>query len=168
MHRQPAARWRALCDCPAVFIVGRERAKLGYFWRHSYRISKSGRFQGCRGQSGHRPTYHRRRERLSLTEFKKTRLSEIIGNGNGEEPVVSRDVVRFTSALWQADREKTRRYAPIDFIGRYMQDFFDYAIADEVHELKGENRTRKCSRNTCRLRGPDRDFDRNLARVIRR
>ena len=42
------------------------------------------------------------------------------------------------SALWQADDRKIRRYAPIDFIGRYMRmGFFDYAIADEVHELKG-------------------------------
>ena len=42
------------------------------------------------------------------------------------------------SALWQADGTKTRRFAPVDFIGRYMPDFFDYAIADEVHELKGD------------------------------
>ena len=41
------------------------------------------------------------------------------------------------SALWQADGKKIRRFAPIDFIGRYMDGFFDYAIADEVHELKG-------------------------------
>jgi hypothetical protein len=26
----------------------------------------------------------------------------------------------------------------VDFIGRYMPDFLDYAIADEVHELKGD------------------------------
>jgi hypothetical protein len=42
------------------------------------------------------------------------------------------------SALWQADRKRIRRFAPVDFIGRYMPDFFDYAIADEVHELKGD------------------------------
>jgi len=28
--------------------------------------------------------------------------------------------------------------APIEFIGRYLSGFFDYGIADEVHELKGE------------------------------
>ena len=43
------------------------------------------------------------------------------------------------SALWQADGKKFRRFAPIDFIGRYMDGFFDYAIPDEVHELKGGN-----------------------------
>jgi len=132
------ARWRALCDCPAVFIVGRERAKLGYFWRHSYRISKSGRFQGCVVNPDTGQPIIVDENRLSLAEFKKTKLSEIIGNGNGEELVVSPRRRQIYSALWQADREKTRRYAPIEFIGRYMQDFFDYAIADEVHELKGE------------------------------
>src|SRR5207302_8153399 len=34
--------------------------------------------------------------------------------------------------------KKIRRFAPVDFIGRYMPHFFDYAIADEVHELKGD------------------------------
>ena len=37
------------------------------------------------------------------------------------------------------DGIKTRRFAPVDFIGRYMVDgLFDYGIADEVHELKGD------------------------------
>jgi hypothetical protein len=38
--------------------------------------------------------------------------------------------------LWQADNQKIHRMAPIEFIGRYLDGFFDYAIADEVHELK--------------------------------
>ncbi len=42
------------------------------------------------------------------------------------------------SALWQADGSKVRRCAPMDLIGRHMNGFFDYGIADEVHELKGE------------------------------
>src|SRR5258708_23854014 len=41
-------------------------------------------------------------------------------------------------ALWQADNAKIPRMAPIEFIGRYLAGFFDYGIADEVHELKGE------------------------------
>lgn len=43
----------------------------------------------------------------------------------------------FFSALWQADNQKIHRAAPIEFIGRRLKNFFDYAIADEVHELKG-------------------------------
>lgn len=39
-------RWEALCGRPALFIVGRERAKLGYFWRHAYTVPRSGPYQG--------------------------------------------------------------------------------------------------------------------------
>ena len=43
----------------------------------------------------------------------------------------------YYSALWQADRNKIQRMAPADFMGRHMCDWFDYAIADEVHQLAG-------------------------------
>jgi hypothetical protein len=66
-------------------------------------------------------------------DFKKVKLSEILGQGEGTNH--SRRPVY--SALWQADGKKIRRFAPVDFIGRYMDGFFDYAVADEVHELKG-------------------------------
>src|SRR5258706_9289982 len=40
-------RWMSLCARPALFIVGRERAKLGDFWRHAYVVPRSGRYRGC-------------------------------------------------------------------------------------------------------------------------
>ena len=40
-------RWSSLCGRPSLFIVGRERAKLGYFWRHAYRVPRSGPYVGC-------------------------------------------------------------------------------------------------------------------------
>ena len=40
-------RWLSLCRKPALFIVGRERAKLGYFWRHAYQVPRSGPNLGC-------------------------------------------------------------------------------------------------------------------------
>jgi hypothetical protein len=75
-------------------------------------------------------------ERLLSADFKKAKLSELLGARNGDESAKSRR--ELYSALWQADGKKIRRFAPVDFIGRYMPDFFDYAIADEVHELKGD------------------------------
>jgi hypothetical protein len=42
------------------------------------------------------------------------------------------------SALWQADRNRIQRMAPIEFIGRYMGGWFDFAIADELHQLAGD------------------------------
>jgi hypothetical protein len=38
-------RWLSLCGRPALFIVGRERAKLGYFWRHAYRADSMRRYR---------------------------------------------------------------------------------------------------------------------------
>ncbi|MGC2299074.1 MAG: DEAD/DEAH box helicase, partial [Acidobacteriaceae bacterium] len=75
-------------------------------------------------------------ERLLSTDFAKAKLSEMLGSAKGEEPAKLRRALY--SALWQADGKKVRRFAPVDFIGRYMPNFFDYAIADEVHELKGD------------------------------
>jgi hypothetical protein len=75
-------------------------------------------------------------QRLLSVDFKKAKLSEILGGSNGDESRKSRRALY--SALWQADGKKIRRFAPVDFIGRYMLGFFDYAIADEVHELKGD------------------------------
>ena len=42
------------------------------------------------------------------------------------------------SPLWQADGNRIRRVAPVDFIGRYMSNWFDYAICDEAHQLAND------------------------------
>jgi hypothetical protein len=136
--RSARSRWDSICGSPALFIVGRDRGKLSYFWRHAYEFAECGRYQGSvvnpdtgcpiyLGEDG---------ERLLSADFKKAKLSEVLGARNGDESKKLRRPL--FGALWQADGKKTRRFAPVDFIGRYMPDFFDYAIADEVHELKGD------------------------------
>jgi hypothetical protein len=132
-------RWDEICRNSAVFVVGRDRAKLGYFWRHAYSVSRSGRYQGCvvNPDSGVPVYVGEDDERLLACDFKKAKLSELLGEGLGAGTNHTRRPLY--SALWQADGTKTRRFAPVDFVGRYMADgFFDYAIADEVHELKGD------------------------------
>ena len=129
-------RWDSLCPFPAVFVVGRDRAKLGYFWRHAYQVARCGRYQGSvlNPDSGTPVYLGKDGERLLAVDFKKVKLSEMLGQGDG----TNHSRRSLYSALWQADGKKIRRFAPVDFIGRYMSDgFFDYAIADEVHELKG-------------------------------
>ena len=129
-------RWASICSCPSIFVVGRDRAKLGAFWRHAYHIARSGRYQGCvvNPDSGEAVYLNEDGERLLAIDFKKAKLSEVLGRGEGTKHARR----PLYSALWQADGTKTRRFAPIEFIGRYMADgFFDYAIGDEVHELKG-------------------------------
>jgi hypothetical protein len=128
-------RWDSICSSSALFVVGRDRAKLGYFWRHAYQVARCGRYQGSvvNPDSGAPVYLGEDGERLLAMDFKKVKLSEMLGQGEGTNHVRR----PLYSALWQADGKKIRRFAPIDFIGRYMDGFFDYAIADEVHELKG-------------------------------
>jgi hypothetical protein len=138
-HPSARARWNALCPQPALFVLSKETGKLSYFWRHAYNMAQSGRFQGSvvNPDSG-QPIYSGDDdERLLSSDFKKVRLSEWLGaNSDADEPDLKARRKLF-SALWQADRSKVRRYAVIDFIGRHLRNFFDFAIADEVHELKG-------------------------------
>lgn len=136
--RTARQRWDSVCGSPALFIVSRERGKLSYFWRHAYEHARCGRYQGnvVNPDTGAPIYLGDDGERLLSADFKKAKLSEILGERNGDESTGLRRALY--SALWQADGKKTRRFAPVDFIGRYMPDFFDYAIADEVHELKGD------------------------------
>jgi hypothetical protein len=136
--RTARQRWDSICGFPALFIVGRDRGKLSYFWRHAYSLAACGRYQGSvvNSETGCPIYLGEDGERLLSVDFKKAKLSEILGGQNGDESRKSRRALY--SALWQADGRKIRRFAPVDFIGRYMPDFFNYAIADEVHELKGD------------------------------
>jgi hypothetical protein len=136
--RTSRQRWDSICCGPALFIVGRDRGKLSYFWRHAYAFARCGRYQGSvtNADTGCPIYLGEDGQRLLSTDFKKAKLSEILGGPNGDESKKLRR--NLYSALWQADGTKVRRFSPVDFIGRYMPDFFDYAIADEVHELKGD------------------------------
>jgi hypothetical protein len=98
-------------------------------------VARCGRYQGSvvNPDSGTPVYLGENGERLLAMDFKKVKISEMLGQTEGSNHA-RRPVY---SALWQADGNKVRRFAPIDFIGRYMDGFFDYAIADEVHELKG-------------------------------
>jgi len=154
-------RWQDICPMPALFIASRERVKLSYRWRHAYQVAKCGRYQGSvvNSDSG-RPVYlGEEGERLLADDFKKAKLSEELGGGHGEGGDKERR--SFYSALWQADGSRLRRFAPASFIGRYMKGFFDYFVADEVHELKGEDTAQgnalgtlaACARHTLVLTG---------------
>jgi superfamily II DNA or RNA helicase len=125
-------RWTSLCGRPSLFIVGRERAKLGYFWRHAYQVPRSGPYLGCVVNSDTGRPVMVDESRLTVTEFEKLKIAETI-DCHGEKSCRP-----FHSPLWQADADKIRRMAPIEFIGRYMPGWFDYAICDEIHQLAGD------------------------------
>lgn len=131
-HRSARARWRAQVPSPSVFVISRERAKLGYFWRHAYRIPQSGPFNGNVVNADTGKPVLSGEDQLRRSDFKKIKHAETLS----PEAMNSRRA--FFSPLWQADHEKIHRMAPVEFIARYLDGLFDYGIADEVHELKGE------------------------------
>lgn len=73
-------RWQALCSRPALFIVGRERAKLGYFWRHAYRIARSGPYAGWLVNPETGKPVLVDDQRITAADFKLVKLSENVDN----------------------------------------------------------------------------------------
>jgi hypothetical protein len=139
-YRSARERWgRSICSGPALFIVGRDRAKLGWFWRHAYEVARCGRYQGSVINADTGCPVYAGEGRLLASDFGKARLSEVVGGAGEEEnhpDVKSRR--QLYSPLWQADAGRIRRVAPVEFIGRYMRGWFDYGIGDEVHQLAGD------------------------------
>ena len=125
-------RWDAICSRPALFIVGREKAKLGYFWRHAYLEARSGFSRGCITNAETGEPIIMDEERLLASDFANHKRSQTI------DTLSSHACRTRHSALWQADTSKIPRMAPVEFIGRYMTGWFDYAICDEIHQLAGD------------------------------
>jgi len=139
-HSNARSRWQELVGHrPTLFVAGRDRAKLGYFWKHAYHVPQAGRFCGCVVNPDTGTPVYLDDTRLCRADFQRVRLSEIIGgdkeDGNAGDAGKSRRVM--FSPLWQADGKRIRRVAPLDFIGRYMPHWFDYALCDEAHQLAG-------------------------------
>jgi superfamily II DNA or RNA helicase len=122
--------WSDLCPSSAVFCIGREKAKLSYFWKHCFVWCRSGRFRGSVLNPDTGSPVETDGTRLTVLDFDKKRLHEIVEREKG-------GTTRY-SALWQADRNKIMRMAPIEYMGRYMPEWWDYAIADEIHQLAGD------------------------------
>src|SRR3954464_10168732 len=68
-------RWLYLCERPSLFIVGRERAKLGYFWRHAYRIPRSGPYIGCVVNSDTGKPVIVDSGRLTIADFERVKIA---------------------------------------------------------------------------------------------
>lgn len=102
---------------PEYFIVSKDKAKLGYAWRPAV-IHKNGSYHcpDCFGM---------------ILDNDDIPASEDYFQTN------KRTCSNCDSPLWQADKDRIRRYALSDYIKKYLKDYFDFFIADEVHELKG-------------------------------
>src|SRR5271170_2558375 len=132
MRRMGRKEWRERFACPTFFITGKDKGKLGYFWEHVYIKAKSGpNLGGVVNPDSGVAILDSEMQKLTALDFTdKLKVSEALTAPCG-------GTTRF-SALWQADRSRIQRMAPIEYIGRYMRGWFDFAIADELHQLAGD------------------------------
>lgn len=122
--------WSARCPHAAVFIVPKDKGKLSYFWRHAIATAKSGpELGGTINPDTGIAIENASGEKLTRLDFDKEKVFEQIERASGG--------TKLHSALWQADNSKIKRMAPIEFVGRYMKGWFDFSIADELHQLAG-------------------------------
>lgn len=100
-----------------LWLLSKERAKLSYGWRPAVKKNKDGSIH-CPDCDAI-PLTEENGKYLSWEKIKNKRLS----------------CYKCGSALWQAT-EKPKRYGIADFIRRYLRNFFEVAIIDEVHDYK--------------------------------
>ena len=98
----------------SVWCVGREKAKLSYFWEHCYLKGTSGRYRGALVNPDTGCPIETDGVRLMAEDFDKKRLHEVVEDSKGGRTKYA--------ALWQADRTKIARMAPIEYIGRFMPE----------------------------------------------
>jgi len=104
---------------PEYYIVSKDRAKLSYAWIPAVEFSRIRCGYTCPScgelildKDGAPVSYGYFRKRKRFCAF-------------------------CMSPLWQADNSRLRRYAISEYIKKHMNGFFNFFIADEVHELKG-------------------------------
>jgi hypothetical protein len=132
MRRMGRKEWRKRFPGPTFFITGKDKGKLGYFWEHVYLKAKSGpNLGGVVNPDSGVAILDSEMQKLTALDFTdKLKVSEALTAPRG-------GTTRY-SALWQADRSRIQRMAPIEYVGRYMRGWFDFAIADELHQLAGD------------------------------
>lgn len=93
-----------------IWVIGKERAKLHYQRKITF-VKRMGNI-ACPDCG------------VFIEELRRTDNSPTCPECGGQ--------------MWQADRNSYRRFAKAEFIKRFLpNNFFDIAILDEVHELKG-------------------------------
>jgi len=102
---------------PEYYIISKDKAKLSYRWIPAVTKNSS----GYRCPQCHALIINNDGIPVDFDYFKKAK----------------RFCSNCRSALWQADNKKLRRFAISEYIKKYLNGYFDFFIADELHELKG-------------------------------
>lgn len=140
MRLMGRSAWLKAHPYPCYFIVGREKGKLGYFWKHVYQRASKANKTHCGGVVNvdtNAPVAKSTNGWLIDEDFDERRKHfEIVER--------DRSGTKMYSPMWSADRSKIQRMAPMEYIGRYMKKWFDFAMADEVHQLTGDTAQGNC------------------------
>lgn len=99
-----------------IWVISKERAKLGYSWGPAYSTNKRTAFPIC----------------PDCGEVPKDNENEVLTESALHK---KRCKCRCGSPLWQAI-PKPRRHPPAEFIKKYLKGAFDLVVLDEVHDYK--------------------------------
>lgn len=104
-------------DVPEYRIISKDRAKLGYAWKPAV-IARNG-YHYCPDCNG--MVMDKDGIPVNYKYFTQNK----------------RKCPECKVPLWQADNTRLRRYPISEYIKKYLKGYFDFYVADEVHELKG-------------------------------
>jgi SNF2 family DNA or RNA helicase len=111
-----------------IFVISKERCKLSYGWRAAAMPGK-----WLRSDVGRKNF-----ERSPIPRCPRCGVPAMEQDKYLSWDVLAKRKCRCSSCgepLWQAD-SKLRRYAPAEFIKKYLKGFFDLIVVDEVHDYK--------------------------------
>ena len=160
-HRSARARWNANVGAPSIFVISRERAKLGYFWRHAYGTPHSGPFHGSVVNPDTGKPILTSDDQLRRVDFRKVKHSELI------LPDSLKARLPFHSALWQADNRRSRVWRPWSSSGGISMGSSTTASPMKFTSSRAKRRKAMPGNDGVRLR-PDGDSYRDLAGRLRR
>ena len=99
-----------------IFVISKERAKLSYGWRPAAVKKLNSKFPHCPDCGA---IVMKGDEYVTWTDISKKRSR----------------CFKCGSALWQADN-KLRRFAPSEYIKKYLKKYFDLVVIDEIQDYK--------------------------------
>jgi len=112
-------------DRHEVYVISKEKFKLSYGWKPAYVMRKGSDLPHCPVCGRTMTNEHDNYVTATMLKNKRMRCSNTY---NGE---------KCGSPLWQADR-KLKRFAPAEYIKKYMKGFFDIGVIDEIQDYKAE------------------------------
>lgn len=114
-------------DKPEFWIMGFNRAKIGSTWEHAGIFEAKHTIEDGKEEDGN--TRYKRMTRSFCSKC----CSRIDWDAFRHN---KRNFCKCGNALWGPDGRR-RMYPPVLYIKKYLKNYFDILIADEMHKLKG-------------------------------